>query len=148
MSWSPSNNQFYRGRESGASLTLADIPHSANITIVLEAAVGKLNAFAAKLGLHLGHVGSTSEAPCFIIRQYGHFPKCSVQRFGGRSWMRACVSTPCRRGMRGLAPLTIGLGPNFVAGETVDFAVETSWGDALGAVIKRGPTLALAPSKR
>ena len=26
---------------------------------------------------------------------------------------------------RGLAPLTIGLGPNFVAGETVDLAIET-----------------------
>jgi xanthine dehydrogenase accessory factor len=28
-------------------------------------------------------------------------------------------------GQRGLAPLTIGLGPNFVAGETVDLAIET-----------------------
>ena len=31
---------------------------------------------------------------------------------------------------RGLAPLTIGLGPNFVAGQTTDLAVETQWGDA------------------
>jgi xanthine dehydrogenase accessory factor len=44
---------------------------------------------------------------------------------------------------RGLAPLTIGLGPNFVAGETVDLAVETSWGDRLGAAIARGATLSL-----
>jgi xanthine dehydrogenase accessory factor len=29
---------------------------------------------------------------------------------------------------RGIAPLTIGLGPNFIAGETVDLAIETSWG--------------------
>jgi xanthine dehydrogenase accessory factor len=41
---------------------------------------------------------------------------------------------------RGTAPLTIGLGPNFVAGETVDLAIETSWGDRLGAVIETGPT--------
>jgi xanthine dehydrogenase accessory factor len=27
---------------------------------------------------------------------------------------------------RGMAPLTIGLGPNFIAGETVDVAIETS----------------------
>jgi xanthine dehydrogenase accessory factor len=29
---------------------------------------------------------------------------------------------------RGIAPLTIGLGPNFISGETVDLAIETSWG--------------------
>ena len=44
----------------------------------------------------------------------------------------------------GLAPLTIGLGPNFRAGEGVDFAIETQWGDDLGAVIARGATAALA----
>jgi xanthine dehydrogenase accessory factor len=49
---------------------------------------------------------------------------------------------------RGLAPLTIGLGPNFVAGETVDLAIETAWGDDLGAVIARGPTRALAGEPR
>jgi len=46
-------------------------------------------------------------------------------------------------GQRSSAPLTIGLGPNFVAGETVDLAVETSWGDRLGAVVDQGPTLSL-----
>ncbi len=40
----------------------------------------------------------------------------------------------------GLAPLTIGLGPNFVAGETTDLAVETGWGDDLGKVYDRGST--------
>lgn len=45
---------------------------------------------------------------------------------------------------RGIAPLTIGLGPNFVAGETVDFAIETSWGDRLGDVIEAGATLPLS----
>lgn len=33
---------------------------------------------------------------------------------------------------RRMAPLTIGLGPGFVAGQTVDVAIETSW-EALGA---------------
>ena len=42
--------------------------------------------------------------------------------------------------MRGLAPLTLGLGPNFVAGENVDIAIETSW-ENLGAVVEQGPTL-------
>jgi xanthine dehydrogenase accessory factor len=49
---------------------------------------------------------------------------------------------------RGIAPLTIGLGPNFVAGENVDLAIETSWGDNLGAVIEAGSTLPLAGEPR
>lgn len=45
---------------------------------------------------------------------------------------------------RGLAPLVIGLGPNFVAGGNVDIGIETAWGDALGQVIESGPTGAFA----
>jgi xanthine dehydrogenase accessory factor len=44
---------------------------------------------------------------------------------------------------RGLAPLTIGLGPGFVAGSNVDFAIETSW-SAPGEIVRSGPTLELA----
>jgi xanthine dehydrogenase accessory factor len=47
-----------------------------------------------------------------------------------------------------LAPLTIGLGPNFVAGETTHVAIETSWGDDLGAVISSGGTRPLAGEPR
>ena len=43
---------------------------------------------------------------------------------------------------RSSAPLAIGLGPGFIAGETVDLAVETGWGDDLGQVITSGPTRA------
>lgn len=49
---------------------------------------------------------------------------------------------------RGLARLTIGLGPNFVAGETTDLAVETQWGDDLGAVVQQGPTKPLGGEPR
>lgn len=45
---------------------------------------------------------------------------------------------------RGLVPLTIGLGPNFIAGGNVDIAIETAWGEALGRVIESGPTSSLA----
>lgn len=41
---------------------------------------------------------------------------------------------------RGLAKLTIGLGPNFVAGETADLAIETNWGASLGQIVERGAT--------
>ena len=40
----------------------------------------------------------------------------------------------------GLAPLTIGLGPNFIAGDTTDVAVETGWGEDLGRLIRVGAT--------
>jgi xanthine dehydrogenase accessory factor len=49
---------------------------------------------------------------------------------------------------RGMAPLTIGLGPNFIAGETVDVAIETMWGERLGAIIEAGSTLPLAGEPR
>jgi xanthine dehydrogenase accessory factor len=39
-----------------------------------------------------------------------------------------------------LAPFTIGLGPNFAAGETVHAAVETGWNEGLGQVVWRGVT--------
>lgn len=41
---------------------------------------------------------------------------------------------------RGLAPLTIGLGPNFEAGANADVVIETAWGDALGAFSWSGRT--------
>jgi xanthine dehydrogenase accessory factor len=47
-----------------------------------------------------------------------------------------------------LAPLTIGLGPNFVAGETTHLAIETRWGDELGTVIATGATQPLAGEPR
>ena len=41
---------------------------------------------------------------------------------------------------RGLAPLTVGLGPNFIAGKTTDVVVETSW-EGPGRVIPSGSPL-------
>jgi xanthine dehydrogenase accessory factor len=49
---------------------------------------------------------------------------------------------------RGLAPLTVGLGPNFIAGENIDVAIETMWGDRLGEIIEAGSTAALAGEPR
>ena len=55
--------------------------------------------------------------------------------------MRKRTTPECQQG---LARLTIGLGPGFVATETVDIAIETAWGDRLGAIITAGPTSVLA----
>lgn len=49
---------------------------------------------------------------------------------------------------RGLAPLTVGLGPNFIAGETVDLAIETKWGERLGEIVQAGATLPLGGEPR
>jgi len=49
---------------------------------------------------------------------------------------------------RGLAPVVIGLGPGFIAGKTVDMAIETAWGDELGRVITDGSPRALAGEPR
>ncbi len=49
---------------------------------------------------------------------------------------------------RGLAPLTVGLGPNFVAGQTTDVVVETAWGSHLGEIIRAGRALDLAGEPR
>lgn len=40
--------------------------------------------------------------------------------------------------LRGLAPLAIGLGPGFVAGDNADLVIETAWGEDLGRVIRKG----------
>ncbi|MCC6176647.1 MAG: hypothetical protein IT305_15165 [Chloroflexi bacterium] len=48
----------------------------------------------------------------------------------------------------GLAPLTIGLGPNFAAGETTDLVVETGYGPDLGHVIERGVSRPLGGEPR
>ncbi len=50
--------------------------------------------------------------------------------------------------LRGRAALTIGCGPGHIAGETCDLAIETQWGERLGAVIEAGPTAALAGEPR
>jgi xanthine dehydrogenase accessory factor len=49
---------------------------------------------------------------------------------------------------REIAPVSIGLGPNFTAGENADVVIETGWGDDLGRVITSGSTRALAGDPR
>jgi xanthine dehydrogenase accessory factor len=49
--------------------------------------------------------------------------------------------------LRGLAPLTVALGPGFVAGHHADLAVETGW-EGLGRVLTSGVTQALKGAPR
>ncbi|HEU5002941.1 MAG TPA: xanthine dehydrogenase [Actinomycetota bacterium] len=96
-------------------------------------------------------------------------PAGLVAALAGRAWVPVCVAdleavlaavpaavlvdarmrkraTP--QAQIGLAPLTIGVGPNFVAGQTTDLVIETSWGDQLGTVITAGRSLDLAGEPR
>jgi len=50
--------------------------------------------------------------------------------------------------IRGLAPLSIGLGPGFVAGANADLVIETVWGEGLGRPIRSGPARAYAGEPR
>jgi xanthine dehydrogenase accessory factor len=50
--------------------------------------------------------------------------------------------------LRELAPLTVGLGPNFVPGKNCHIAIETAWGDGLGAVLRDQRTEDLAGEPR
>ena len=59
--------------------------------------------------------------------------------------MRKRITPPAQIG---LAALTIGIGPGFVAGLQVDAVIESNWGDRLGAVIRRGGTEAYTGQHR
>ena len=51
---------------------------------------------------------------------------------------------PCKKeswDQQGYAPLTVGLGPGFTAGEDVDYVIETMRGHNLGRIIKKGSAL-------
>lgn len=53
-----------------------------------------------------------------------------------------------QNGRASLAPLTVGLGPNFVAGGTVDLVAETSWGERLGTLLTVGACAPFAGEPR
>lgn len=50
--------------------------------------------------------------------------------------------------LRGLAPLVIGLGPGFRAGDNADVVIETAWGESLGKVIRQGEAAAYGGEPR
>jgi len=58
-------------------------------------------------------------------------------------------SPPARLKPHAPSPLlTVGLGPGYRVGEHVDLAIETAWGERLGALVETGGTLPLAGEPR
>jgi len=49
---------------------------------------------------------------------------------------------------RALAPVVIGLGPGYVPGENCHLAIETQWGEHMGAVLRDAPAAARAGGPR
>jgi xanthine dehydrogenase accessory factor len=50
--------------------------------------------------------------------------------------------------LRGLAPLTVGIGPDLEAEEIADIVIESGWGETLGAVLTKGRTKPLGGEPR
>jgi len=89
------------------------------------------------------------------IAARGHVPVCDLELDGLLSRLKpdAIVDARMRKraaieDQRSLAPSVIGLGPGFVVGANCTVAVETAWGDALGAVVRTGGTAALSGEPR
>lgn len=104
-----------------------------------------LTAVRVKTSAELRHALSIGDAVPVAVTSFD-------VAIGATSWS-ALIDARMRKravpeGQRGLAPLTVGLGPNFTAGDTVDLAIETMWGDRLGSIIEAGSTLPLAGEPR
>ena len=80
-----------------------------------------------------------------MLKQHREIPLAADRFAKVLEYLRPHVLIPERE--CGLAPLTIGLGPNFVAGETTDLVVETAW-QALGRIIESGSSLPLSGEPR
>jgi xanthine dehydrogenase accessory factor len=50
--------------------------------------------------------------------------------------------------LRGLAPLTVGIGPDLDAEEIADIVIESAWGETLGSVLTKGRTKPLSGEPR
>lgn len=112
---------------------------------------------AAELeGVRAERVGSLEETRAALARRAAipvwPAPPLSIARLCAALAPAALVDARLRKRdapepLRGLAPITIALGPGFVAGEHADLAVETSWED-LGRILSAGPTRALNGAPR
>jgi xanthine dehydrogenase accessory factor len=97
-------------------------------------------------GVNAQHCHSISEA---VIHLSSHdlIPVCTIDISGLLAALKpeALVDARMRKHYQpevqiALAPFTIGLGPNFIAGETVHAAIETGWNEGLGNVVWQGST--------
>lgn len=110
-----------------------------------RATLDALTAIRVETPAELRHALNIGDAVPVAVMPFAHVVKAAswAVLIDARMRKRAVPERQC-----GLAPLTIGLGPNFVAAENVDLAVETSHGERLGAVIEAGATLPLSGEPR
>lgn len=89
-----------------------------------------------------------------MLEQVNAVPLVSLSFSKVIEYLRPCILIDARMNKRsipdrqlGLAPLSIGLGPNFIAGETTDIVVETAW-EGLGTIITEGSSQPLCGEPR
>lgn len=132
------------------AVILHDVPHPAHNRrgmAFTDAAYG----VTAELAGVLAKPARSAESLQIMLRCHRAVPVVTVPFDGLLAEIRPDVLVDARmrkrtipERQRGLAKLTIGLGPNFIAGEQTDLVIETSWGEALGQVIRKGGSLPLA----
>jgi xanthine dehydrogenase accessory factor len=134
--------------KAGFRVALHDQPFPTTTRRGMALADAVFDGTAMLESVHARRIAMLSELePLWALREVPVFCGSFDEILHAADWL-ALVDARMRKHsvperQRGVAPLTIGLGPNFVAGDTVDVAIETSWGDRLGAIVLDGPTLPL-----
>jgi xanthine dehydrogenase accessory factor len=105
-------------------------------------------------GVEARRVDDLDELPA-VVQDGGEIAVTTAALDGVLAALRPAVLVDARMRKRAtperqleLAPLTIGLGPNVIAGQTTHLAIETQWGDALGTVLEAGATRQLGGEPR
>ena len=90
-------------------------------------------------------IGDVSELPdCFaqgVVPVLVDEDAACVSRIGPAALVDAIIAKRNLGTHRGLAPITVGLGPGFTAGEDVDVVIETKRGHNLGRLIFEGAAM-------
>ena len=139
---------------SGHSVVIHDVPRPAAPRRGMAFADAAFDGACELEGVQAKRVDEPSELPAALAER-AYVPVAIAELDSVLAVIHPHVLVDARMRKRAhpepqldLAPLTIGLGPNFVAGETTHLAIETIWGENLGAVIISGPTQALSGEPR
>lgn len=139
---------------SGCAVLIHDIPRPAHARRTMAFADALFDGVARLDGVLAKHIG-TIECLQFTLRCRGAISMTTepLENVVAATRPNILIDARMRKRsipepQRNLAPLIIGLGPNFKAGENVDIAIETSWGSHLGSVIRSGGTKDLTGEPR
>ena len=140
-------HQLYR---AGARVLLCDLEHPTHARRGMSFVDALFDGAASLEGVAARYV-ATLQALREVWRDGGAIPIATLPAADAVREFRfdAAVDATMRRGVeapdrRTLAPLTVGLGPGFTPGVNCHLAIETQWGDTLGAVLRDRGTAPLS----